>query len=305
MQQRVLITGITGFTGRHMRVCLESAGYVVFGNSRSVHADSQIIQADLCDLEATRTLVETVAPDIVIHMAGESHVMCETIADLYLKNTVTSRHLLQALYESKKSVQSVLMVSSAYVYGNATSPLITEDSPIRPVNDYSVSKIAMEQLCGLWQDKVPTFVVRPFNYTGVGHSDRFLIPKIVHHYVHRKKKISLGRLDFLRELNDVRSVVAIYRKLLQVNPVGRAINICSERCKSINDVIAIMNDLAGYEITIDFDPRFVRDNDVKTLRGSNALLKELVGPVTFRPLEDTLRWMYDVGCEAVKSNNPD
>ena len=59
------------------------------------------------------------------------------------------------------------MLSSAYVYGNATSPLITEDSPIRPVNDYSVSKIAMEQLCGLWQDKAPTFVMRPFNYIGV------------------------------------------------------------------------------------------------------------------------------------------
>ena len=142
-------------------------------------------------------------------------------------------------------------------------------------------------------------------YTGVGHSERFLIPKIVHHYVHRKKKINLGRLDFLRELNDVRSVVDIYLKLLRVNPVGRTINICSERCKSINDVIAIMNDLAGYDITIDFDPRFVRDNDVKTLRGSHALLKEFIGPVTFKPLEDTLRWMYEAGCEAIKSSTLD
>jgi nucleoside-diphosphate-sugar epimerase len=293
LTKRVLITGISGFTGRYMQSSLEKAGYEVSGSSLAPSHEPSVMRANLCDLESMCNLVETVVPNIVIHMGGISNVAHGVAADLYSTNIVGSRNLLQALSMCKTPVQSVMMVSSANLYGNSNSDLITEESQIIPTNDYSISKLAMENLCSLWADELPILIVRPFNYTGVGQSDNFLIPKIVKYYIRRAKTITLGNLDVFREFNDVRNIVDIYKRLLEVKPIGKTINICSGNIYSLSDIIRIMNNLAGYKINIEIDPHFVRKNEIKSLRGSNTLLKNTIGPLEFNPLEETLRWMYE------------
>ena len=54
-----------------------------------------------------------------------------------------------------------------------------------------------------------------------------------------------------------------------------------------------MNKIAGYEINIEVDQRFVRENEIKLLRGSNSFLVNLIGAIEFIPIEDTLRWMFE------------
>jgi len=292
LKLRVLITGISGFTGKYMRSSLESAGYEVFGSSLVSNDDPSIIKADLCDLDSMRSLVEKTLPNIVIHTGGVSNVAHGSVADLYSTNIVGSRNLLQAIFESKTPVQSVMMVSSANVYGNSNSDLITEESETIPINDYAISKLAMEHLCSLWADELPIFIVRPFNYTGVGQSENFLIPKVVKHYIEGAKVIALGSLDVFREFNDVRNVVDIYKKLLEVNPVGKTINICSRKVFSLSDVISTMNNISGYEIKVEVNPLIIRKNEIKVLRGSNSLLNSLIGPFEFKTLEETLNWMF-------------
>lgn len=293
MTKRALITGISGFTGRYMRISLENVGYQVYGCSLSPSDDPNVLTADLCDLASMRNLVETAMPDVVIHLAGVSNVAHDNISDLYAINILGSRNLLQALFDCQAPVQSVMMVSSANVYGNASSDLLTETSPVMAANDYAVSKLAVENLCSLWVDKLPTFIVRPFNYTGIGQSDNFLIPKIINHYTQKEETIALGNLDVFREFNDVRQVVEIYTKLLQVSPTGKTINICSGQVYSLGDIIRTMNDISGYEINVEIDGRFARENEIKLLRGSNHLLKSLIGTFEFRQIEDTIRWMYE------------
>lgn len=299
MTRRALITGISGFTGRYMRASLEDAGYDVFGSSLVSSDDPCILKADLNALDSMRNLVETVAPTIVVHMGAVSNVAHGNIADLYSTNILGSRNLLRALVECKAPVESVMMVSSANVYGNTASDLLTEDSKLIPANDYAVSKLAMENLCSLWDDKLPIFIVRPFNYTGIGQSDRFLIPKIINQYARKSKTIALGNLDVFREFNDVRQVTDIYKRLLEIKPIGTKINVCSGKIYSLSDIICIMNNISGYEIEVEIDPRFVRENEIKLLRGSNSLLEGLVGSLKFKSIEDTLRWMYE---EAVSLN---
>ena len=293
MTKRALITGISGFTGKYIRVSLQSAGYQVYGTSLTPSDDPNILTVDLGDLALMRNLVETTMPDIVIHMAGVSNVTHNNIADLYSTNILGSLNLLQALLECKTPVQSVMMVSSANVYGAASSDLLTEESNVMAANDYAVSKLAVENLCSVWANKLPIFIVRPFNYTGIGQSDNFLIPKIINHYAQRMKTITLGNLDVFREFNDVRQVAEIYTRLLQVNPIGKTINICSGQVHSLADIIHIMNDIAGYEINVEINSRYVRKNEIKVLRGSNRLLESLIGSIEFRPIEDTVRWMYN------------
>lgn len=293
MTGRALITGIAGFTGRYVASSLEAAGYEVFGSSLEVEANANSIQADLCDLESMRKLVQIVSPDVVMHMGAISYAAYKDTTQLYMTNIVGSRHLLHALSELEKPPKAVMLVSSAHVYGNVQGDVITEASHVMPINDYAVSKLAMENMSVLWKNQLPIFIVRPFNYTGHGQSTHFLIPKIIDHYARGAQSIALGNLDVYREFNDVRVVADIYQRLIDAKPIDRVVNICSGLAYSLSDVIGLMNRIAGYEINVKIDPCFVRHNEIKVLRGSNELLERLIGPVSSTPLEETLHWMFD------------
>ena len=69
---------------------------------------------------------------------------------------------------------------------------LTEDTCPAPYNHYAASKLAMEHMVRTWFDRLPIIVTRPFNYTGPGQDDRFVVPKIVGHYRRRAARISWG-----------------------------------------------------------------------------------------------------------------
>lgn len=291
-----LITGLRGFTGKYLASELRGAGYEVYG---TVHEQSFVqhgeFVADLCDLEAVRKVVSQVRPDVVAHLAAISFVASGDVEAVYRTNVVGTRNLLQALAECSKKPRVVLLASSANVYGNALVDPITESTPPSPANDYAVSKLAMEYMARLWMEKLPIMMVRPFNYTGVDQASHFLLPKIVDHFRRGAEEIELGNLDVARDFSDVRTVVAAYRRLIALAPVGETFNVCAGRTVSLEEVLELIADIAGYRIRVKINPAFVRENEVKRLRGSNAKLTEAIGALDSIPLEQTLRWMFEAG----------
>lgn len=302
--KRALITGLAGFTGRYMAQELAAAGYRVFGTANPVEAPAgasyampdDVFAVDLCDRSAVNAMIEQVQPDVVVHLAGIAFVAHANAGLIYQVNVMGSRNLLEALAASAHRPSAVLLASSANIYGNADVPVIGEDQTPAPANDYAVSKLAMEYMARLWMDRLPIILARPFNYTGVGQADNFLLPKIVSHFRRGAREIELGNLAIARDFSDVRSVVRSYRGLVArahgaawTNP---AFNICSGHSTSLHAVIAMMEEIAGYKIAVKVNPAFVRSNDVMTLTGSRAKLDEAIGPVPQVPLAETLDWMY-------------
>ncbi|WLI88549.1 GDP-mannose 4,6-dehydratase [Massilia sp. R2A-15] len=291
--KRALVTGLRGFTGHYLARELAEAGYRVFGTVLpGQQSAADMFEVDLCDRAAVAAVAEQVQPDVVVHLAAISFVGHADAAQMYQVNVAGTRNLLEALAGLRRRPSAVLLASSANIYGNARVARIDEGVEPAPANDYAVSKLAMEYMARLWMDRLPVIIARPFNYSGRGQAEHFLLPKIVAHFRRRAPRIELGNLAIARDFSDVRTVAQAYRRLLAASPAGEAFNICSGRSHSIADVIDTLGDMAGYRIEVDVNPAFVRANDVLRLEGSNDKLASVIGALEPIPLAETLRWMY-------------
>ncbi|MBU9374710.1 GDP-mannose 4,6-dehydratase [Burkholderia multivorans] len=292
---KVLITGLDGFTGRYLAKELTRFGHDVCGVVRSKKANIPW-RAHACDLLDREGLTHTLSaekPDAVVHLAAIAFVQHGDVGGIYQTNVVGTRNLLEALELAGCQPHSVLLASSANIYGNSEREIIDENVPPAPVNDYAISKYTMELVARMWSEKLPIIVARPFNYTGAGQDDRFVLPKIVHHFKEKAPRIELGNLHVVRDFSDVRSVVSAYRRLIEGDFAGRTFNVCSGVGHSLHDVLAIMHDLTGHAPEICVNPRFVRQNEVFKLIGNCAKLEHAVGKVEAIPLKATLAWMLE------------
>jgi nucleoside-diphosphate-sugar epimerase len=288
---RVLVTGHRGFTGRYVVEALRAAGCQVFGLS-ATPAELDQHGIDLLDRKQVGAVVAEVRPDAVIHLAAIAFVAHGDAEEMYRTNVVGTRHLLEALAALPQAPAKVLLASSANVYGNSDVELLDETVPPSPANDYAVSKLAMEYMARLWMERLPIVLARPFNYTGVGQAENFLLPKIVSHFQRGERTIELGNIDVARDFQDVRFVADAYARLLGADAAGKTVNLCSGNSVSLLEVIGMMQEIAGYAIEVRVNPAFVRANEVARLTGDNRRLRDLIGPLNIIPLRQTLEWMY-------------
>jgi nucleoside-diphosphate-sugar epimerase len=296
---RVLITGVTGFTGRYLAPTLAQAGYEVHGTA---HGDSdlhipgvhRLHSADVADAGAIAQLVSDLAPAKVVHLAAISFVGHSDVAEMYRTNILGTRNLLDSLANCAAPPEAVLIASSANIYGNARQGVLDESVPPSPVNDYAVTKAASELVSALYVSRLPLIVVRPFNYTGRGQSADFLIPKIVSHVRDGASEIRLGNVDVERDFSDVRDLVAAYARLLETPAaIGETFNFCSGTATSLRRLVDLVADISGKQISIRSDPALMRRSEVKSLCGSPARLEQAIGRLPRTPIEETLRWMLE------------
>ena len=290
--KRALITGANGFTGRWLGAQLTQAGYQVYGLTREPARTSAEIQADLGDPLALRAALETTRPDYIVHLAAITFVPHSDGAEIYRVNLFGTLNLLDAILAVELAPRKVLIASSANVYGNPAVEVIDETVCPAPVNHYANSKLAMEHMARTYDDRLPLIITRPFNYTGVGQAEHFLIPKIVAHYRARRPEIELGNLDVVRDFSAVAFVADAYQKLLECPQSGLTVNICSGRGIALGEIIANMNAIAGYSINVSVNPAFVRANEIRRLIGSNRNLFSLIGEQPIPDIRDLLAEMY-------------
>lgn len=281
---RVLVTGETGFTARHVLPLLASAGHEAVGLDADLTRPSEI-EARVAALFGAAGA----APRAVLHLAGISFAPDGVDAQVYAVNTVGTTSLLDALARAAHPPGRVVLASSAHVYGTREGCL-TEESPLAPVTHYGASKLAMEHLARPYAERLGIIIARPFNYTGAGQSARFLVPKLVEAFRARAPELRLGNRAVARDFSDVRHIARAYLALLTAAHPPRLVNLCSGRAVTVDALLDALMAETGHRPRIVTDPAFVRAGEVARQWGDPAATGRLTGAPA-PPIEDTVRRM--------------
>jgi UDP-glucose 4-epimerase len=170
---RILVTGASGFIGRHVVGELRSAGHWVTALARRERrlagiADEAVgdyIQADVLSDDARRAASEAEA---TVHLAGRGDVQA-SFREPFEYNHLNAGGTLNVLEGARQGGGHVVLASTQRVYQRSDRP-IPEDAPLSPADPYAVSKLVAEQWCRMYADQlgVPTTVVRLFSVYGPG-----------------------------------------------------------------------------------------------------------------------------------------
>jgi GDP-4-dehydro-6-deoxy-D-mannose reductase len=291
---KALVTGAGGFVGHHLVAHLRASGDDVVAVDR--HGDRTM---DVADLDQVVETFRDVRPDAVYHLAALSHVG-ESWASPVTAFRVNAEGALNVLTASRDvGASRVLMVGSSEEYG-AHPPdtrAITETTPLRPITPYGAAKVASDYLAlqAFLGDGLPTIRVRPFNHTGPGQTDRFLVPALARRIAVAERdgaaEVPVGSLDPVRDVSDVRDVVRAYRLLVTGGEPGEVYNVCSGRAVTVRDLAERLLALASRPLKLRVDAELVRAVDVPWLVGDHTRVTTATG---WRPEIDLDRTLADV-----------
>ncbi len=292
---RILITGHSGFVGGHLSRHLRAVGAEVFGLDSEVGLEEgeNTVRADLLDRDALKAAVRRVNPEVVVHLAGLSHVG-ESFArpgDTLRVNFGGTLNLVQAA-----GARRLIFASSAEVYGNvpAEQQPIAEDRPLEPRSPYAMTKACSEGVAAA-QGAV---IVRSFNAVGPGQSQRFALPSFARQLraIARQEHeavLRVGDLSPQRDFLHIQDVVTGYQTLIERGAAGQAYNVASGVATSIRDALARLLRIAGVTAQIEPDPERLRPVDIPLLCGDSRRLRALGWAPRFG-LDDALADLWQV-----------
>lgn len=293
---RALITGSQGFVGRYLRQELEQNGYEVTG--LDIQSGEKTLQADLLDGEQMKAAVAHCAPDIVIHLAGQANVglswsMPQKTVEI---NLIGSVNLMEAVRAYNPAVRMVL-VGSSDQYGNmgAAGKLVSEDLIMMPQTPYAASKLAQENMAGIYVRAygMTICMTRSFNHGGAGQREGFLIPDFAAGIVRVERglaaKLMVGNLTAKRDFTHVKDVVRAYRLIAERGTSGEVYNVGSGTVHSAQEILDRLLSMAKCEIPVEQDPGKMRPSDTPVICCDHSKLTAHTGWEPELGLDEILR----------------
>jgi GDP-4-dehydro-6-deoxy-D-mannose reductase len=303
---RALITGASGFAGRHL------AGHLIASTNWEItglqtHAAAplegvRMLSCDLLDADLTQRVVAHHRPEIIFHLAAQAYVpkAVANPAGTLNTNIIAQVNLLEAC-RAVGIDPIIVVVSSADIYGDVPpeqSP-IRETQSFRPRNPYAVSKAAQD-LLGLQYALsygMRIVRVRPFNHIGPGQNERFVVSSLARQIAEIEARRSdpvllVGNLEAQRDFLDVRDVVRAYALVARADFAGDVFNVASGVARPIQAVLDHLLCLTNVDVDVHEDPARLRPSDIPVLVGDATKLRQATGwqpEIAFeRSLADTL-----------------
>jgi GDP-4-dehydro-6-deoxy-D-mannose reductase len=286
---RVLITGASGFVGRHVQRELRGRGHDVL-------SDSAVLEkgADLADDAVADALVRDGQPNAIIHLAARVEARQDAWHDVLRSNQLSTLRLLDGVRRHAPAAH-VVVASSSAVYGpvpRERNP-VRESEPLRPATMYGASKVAVEGIAWAFAATgLRVTIVRPFNTIGPGGDRRSALAHWTRQLVGMETQAAggvfrCGPLDTFRDLTDVRDVARAYAALLEAGAGSAVYNVCSSRAVEGKELLTMLFAAAGSQPMVESAP--ARPGDIEYQRGDHTALTGSTGWAPAIALEQTVR----------------
>jgi GDP-4-dehydro-6-deoxy-D-mannose reductase len=311
---RVLITGATGFAGRHLAQYALAQGAQVFGISLDSAFPPGVTghQGDLVKPGVAESLMREARPERVFHLAALVPAEAAQIAPerLFTVNVLGTLRVLEAVRCCAPDAR-VLVVSSASIYGPVPPDRqpIAEDAPLNPATSYAVSKAMQDLLAGQYavEHRLAVLRARTFNQTGPYEQPGLVCATLARQVAEieagrRAPHISLRYLFTQRDFADVRDVVRAYWLILERGTPGAAYNVCTGKAHSVGEVLHLLLAIArlsGVQI-IEREQQLLPGDIALSLGNPSRLIRD-TGWQPMISLEQSLRDLLDEWRARVKS----
>ncbi len=294
---KILITGINGFVGNLLYKYLQERGDEVYGIDIEGNRDN-IFSVDITNYDSVNKTLIRIAPDFIFHLAAISRVDVSNPRNIFNINVNGTLNLLSASIKLK-IIPKFLFISSSQVYGIVDRSLqpMRENLPLKPVNLYGASKAAAENMIMAFHHEfgLPFIIIRPFNHTGRGQAQHFVIPKLIEAFKDNKNSVKVGNIQVYRDFLDVRDVIDAYIKIMDNFPNGEIFNISSGKNILISDIISLMKEITGHDPKIISEEGLLRKNEIVYSEGDSSKIKQKLNWEPQISLRETLEWMLEDG----------
>ena len=278
MSESVLITGGNGFIGSHLATSLRDAGFGVVRSS-----------ADILDRESLISELRLFNPAVVVHLAAISHpnVCDQDRGRAESVNVFGTRNLLEAI-ELAGSVRRLVFASTAQVYRplGPDGGVLTEDSPVEPINFYAATKLSAEDLIRHFSAKtgIESVVFRIFNHVHKTQSAQTFLGSVYRSLLAAEDfgtRIPVGNLELWRDLGSIKDLIAAFRVVCATGiPLVERyslFNLCNGHPRRLGDLALLLAQRMGKDVIFELDKERLRPGEPRTILGSHARATHLLG----------------------------
>lgn len=285
---KALVTGCAGFIGSNLSDFLLKKGYEVTGiDSLTDYYSSEIkisnietalknknfnfIERDILDFKKFPQV------DVVFHMAAQAGVRSSwgEYFVTYISNNIEATQKLLEYYKDQK-IKKFIYSSSSSVYGDSKLPM-NEESLLKPVSPYGVSKLAAENLCYLyWKNySVPTISLRYFTVYGPRQRPDMAINKFVDSIINQEEIVVFGDGEQTRDFTYIGDVINLIIKAAYSKFEGEIFNVGGGNKISVNDLINEIQKIVGIQSIVKYEEK--QKGDVKNTLSDVRKTKKLLG----------------------------
>lgn len=280
----MLITGAAGFTGGHLIKYLSDINFddltCVDLITSQTNSDFIYMNIDLMKQNQVFKMIKSVAPDLIIHLAGINK--SDNYKQFYDLNVFMVANLLEALVSSNLIKTKMLFISSSAVYGRTNQIEVNEQSETKPVSFYGNSKLSMEYLALQYHYNynLDIKIVRPFNLIGTEQELSFVIPQFIHQALKIKHKqspplLNTGNLESSRDFINVSDAVRGYWEILTNGKPGEIYNLAGNKSIKIAAILDLILELTGIKEQVKVISKKPNPQDIPNLIGNTRKLNKL------------------------------
>ena len=301
---RVLIFGAGGFVGSYLCKEFLNNGYKVSGTDKgegsALPSEVDFYRTDLMQANEVEKLIGQIQPDIIVNLAAISSVgaswnMPQTTMAI---NVIGALNIMEAARKSEQKPR-ILFVGSSEEYVISENPL-DENTQLNANNPYGISKVTQEQFAKLYREQygLKIYCVRPFNHTGIGQRDTFVLPSFCKQVAEIDKsgkdgKIQVGNLKVKRDFSHVKDVVRAYRMIVESDNCNQIYNVGSGNAYSLEDMLTYIIGLSNQHIEIEVDQNRIRPTDQPVICCDRSLIGKELGWKPQYDVYDALKEMFD------------